>query len=157
KDDTSKSNLIGTSLFADGAAAALIVGKNTVISKKFEGRRPTILDVGSTMMKNSLDVMGWDVKDRGLYVIFSKNIPYIVNDWLNPVIQAFLNKHYLNIKDIQNFILHPGGKKVIQAYEHALGITKEDTEISMKILREYGNMSSPTVLYVLQKFLEQSN
>jgi len=69
--------------------------------------------------------------------------------------EAISERSHLTQFDIQHFIAHPGGKKVIEAYEQALGLSKEDTAYSLEVLREFGNMSSPTVLYVLQKFMEQ--
>ena len=79
-----------------------------------------IIDTQSTLMDDSLDVMGWDVKDNGLYVVFSKSIPSLVENWLEPNVTRFLEVHELTTKDIHHFIAHPGGKKVITAYEKAL-------------------------------------
>lgn len=157
KDDYSKSNLIGTSLFADGAAATLVIGKEVEMTEFYDGCAPTIVGVESTLMKNSLDVMGWDIKENGLYVIFSKSIPSIIHDWFKPVMGQFIKKHHVEMQNIRHFILHPGGKKVIEAYEKAFGLTKDDINLTLKVLQDFGNMSSPTVLFVLQKFLEQRN
>lgn len=155
KDDLSKSNLIGTSLFADGAAAALICGDETNFNQYTSKALPAVLDTQSTLMDDSLDVMGWDIKDNGLYVVFSKSIPSLVEKWLEPNVTEFLQNHGLTSSDIEHFIAHPGGKKVINAYEKALGLAPEKTAASLEVLREHGNMSSATVLYVLQKFMNQ--
>jgi alkylresorcinol/alkylpyrone synthase len=157
KNDRSKSNLIGTSLFADGIACALIVGDEVTISEFSKDRPvPKILDTQSTTMKNSLDVMGWDVKDDGLYVVFSKSIPGLIENWLKPNVEEFLSKHKLNSNDIQHFIAHPGGLKVLEAYISALQFDKSMIEHSFSILKEYGNMSSATVFYVLEKFMQEN-
>ncbi|MBS4222151.1 type III polyketide synthase [Lederbergia citrea] len=156
KDDLSKSNLIGTSLFADGAGAVLVGGDEIEYAHIVSGSLPTIIDTQSTLLDDSLDVMGWEIKDNGLYVVFSKSIPSIVESWLEPVVNQFLNNNGLTHTDINHFIAHPGGKKVIAAYERALGLSPEKTAISLDILKEYGNMSSATVLYVLQRFMSQS-
>ncbi|MBS4194447.1 type III polyketide synthase [Lederbergia citri] len=155
KDDLSKSNIIGTSLFADGAAAALIGGDKVNYSEIIERTIPSIIDTQSTLMKDSLDVMGWNIKDDGLYVVFSKDIPSIVKEWLRPEVEQLLVHNQLSISQIKHFIAHPGGKKVLYAYEEALGLPSERTANSLKVLREYGNMSSVTVLFVLQRFLQQ--
>ncbi|WP_246942019.1 type III polyketide synthase [Bacillus pinisoli] len=153
KNDRSKSNLIGTSLFADGVAAVLVAGNevkglnNTSI--------PFIQATQSTLMPDSEDVMGWDIKNEGLYVIFSKDIPNIITEWLKPNVEKFLHENGLELSDIKHFIAHPGGKKVIQAYEDSLGFTQHHTKHSQTILQEYGNMSSATVYYVLNEFMKE--
>ncbi len=154
RNDLTKSNLIGTSLFADGVACACIVGDNVdhIGLTKIE-KVPYILDTQSTLLKDSEDVMGWDVKNEGLYVVFSKDIPSIIESWLAPNVSSFLSRHELEIKDINHFVAHPGGKKVLDAYKNALGIDEGATEISNKVLSEHGNMSSATVMYVLKKFM----
>ncbi|RLQ95153.1 type III polyketide synthase [Falsibacillus albus] len=152
QNDHSKSNLIGTSLFADGVACALVVGDacDNGVEKLSS---PEIIATQSTLMKNSLDVMGWDMKDNGLHVIFSKDIPSIIERWLRPNVEKFLQKHGLDISDLSHFVAHPGGKKVIQAYQEALKIPPDMTETSLQVLKEFGNMSSATVLYVLKRFM----
>ncbi|MBS4217356.1 type III polyketide synthase [Bacillus sp. FJAT-49711] len=155
KHDLSKSNIIGTSLFADGAAAALVVGDEVNRHEILANRIPAIIDTQSTLMKDSLDIMGWNIRDNGLYVVFSKDIPSIVKEWLKPEVEQLLIHNQLTISDISHFIAHPGGKKVLKAYEKALGFAPEKTALSLDILRKYGNMSSATVLFVLERFLQQ--
>ncbi|MFC3884104.1 type III polyketide synthase [Bacillus songklensis] len=153
-NDRSKSNLIGTSLFADGVACALIAG-NQVEVQSFStlSLHPVILDTQSTLMPHSEDVMGWDIKNEGLFVIFSRDIPSIVQKWYGGQVTPFLEKHQLTTMDIRHFIAHPGGKKVLEAYVKALQLEPSMMEHSFHILRQYGNMSSATVLYVLNEFL----
>lgn len=156
KNDISKSNIIGTSLFSDGISCALVCGDQ--VSEAFFSNRTqhlTILGTQSTLMADSLDVMGWDVKDEGLYVIFSKDIPTIVKNWLKPNVETFLHQHNVKLSDIHYFIAHPGGKKVVDAYQKALGFDERMTEISMGVLKDFGNMSSATILFVLERFMEQ--
>lgn len=158
RNDRSKSNLIGTSLFADGVACVLVVGDQVnkgEIQKQLYS--PKIVATQSTTMKNSLDVMGWDIKDEGLYVIFSKDIPTIIESWLKPNVYELLNKLELDMKNIKHFIAHPGGKKVLDAYVKSLQLDPSLIGVSQDVLREYGNMSSATILYVLRRFLEKGN
>ncbi len=155
RNDRSKSNLIGTSLFADGAACALLTG-DEVERESFQKQAaiPRISGTQSTTMRNSLDVMGWEVKDEGLYVVFSKDIPAIIESWLKPNVNAFLQEKGIKMEEVNHFVAHPGGKKVIEAYQNALQFDPAMTRISLDVLKEYGNMSSATILYVLKRFME---
>ncbi|KKB36606.1 type III polyketide synthase [Bacillus thermotolerans] len=148
KSDMSKSNLIGTSLFADGVACALVSGELQASGSGFFTKKTQ-----STLMPDSEDVMGWDIKDKGLHVIFSRDIPSIVKSWLKPNVDSFLHTMRKQPDDIDHFIAHPGGKKVLTAYEESLGFSEEKTAISRNVLARYGNMSSPTVLYVLKEVI----
>ncbi|MFD2974251.1 type III polyketide synthase [Peribacillus deserti] len=155
KDDLSKSNLIGSSIFADGVACALVSGEESSLLKESRLEAfPEIQAVQSTLLKESLDVMGWDVKNEGLFVIFSKDIPSLIEQWLKPNVDEFLETAGYSLRDINHFIAHPGGKKVIEAYEEALGFSEEKTKLSLEVLKEHGNMSSATILYVLKRFME---
>ncbi|MCL6586483.1 MAG: type III polyketide synthase [Anoxybacillus sp.] len=150
--DRSKSNLIGTSLFADGVACVCVAGDEAV-DKRI---RPRIIATQSVFMPHSETVMGWDIRDDGFFVIFSKDIPTIIQSWLKPNVVAFLQQHGLVLSDIDHFIAHPGGKKVIAAYEQALGMNEQKTKISFDVLRKFGNMSSATVYFVLEQVMKQS-
>ena len=155
RNDLSKSNFIGTSLFADGVACALVCGDRSngkLHSKKTTA--PFIMDTQSTLMPQSLDVMGWELKSEGLHVVFSKDIPTIVEKWLQPNVMEFLNKIGIEMSEIHHFIAHPGGKKVLEAYVKALQIPDSMTEISLDVLKNYGNMSSTTILFVLKQYMD---
>ncbi|ANB61891.1 type III polyketide synthase [Anoxybacteroides amylolyticum] len=150
--DRSKSNLIGTSLFGDGVSCVCVAGDEAV-EKRI---RPRIVATQSVFMPHSETVMGWDIRDEGFFVVFSKDIPTVIQSWLKPNVAAFLQQYGLAINDIDHFIAHPGGKKVIEAYENALGIDKQKTKISFDVLRKFGNMSSATIYFVLEQFMKQS-
>ncbi|MDN4607823.1 type III polyketide synthase [Sporosarcina highlanderae] len=154
KDDYSKSNLVGVSLFSDGVACALISGEQSEIAVTTSV--PSIIGTSSKLMPDSEDVMGWDIKNNGLYVVFSKSIPSIITNWLGPFVHEFLSSNNLSKDDITHFIAHPGGKKVLTAYEAALEFDSSKTNISRDVLRNHGNMSSPTILFVLKRFIESS-
>ena len=157
RNDTRKSNLVGTSLFADGVACALIAGDEAVKKEHLhKSTIPFIKGTQSTLMPDSEDVMGWDINNDGLQVIFSRDIPSIILDWLKPNVEKFLMKQEINFNDIKHFVAHPGGRKVLEAYEKALGYTSEMTEIPRRILMNHGNMSSPTILYVLKEFMKEN-
>jgi len=150
KSDYSKSNFIGSSLFSDGIAACIIKGDNH--------RNNTGLNYissGSKLYYDSLEVMGWDFQDSGFKVLFSKDIPTFINEHIREDITQFLAKQGLELGDIKNFIFHPGGKKVLDAYTDALGVEGDFMKKTREIMNDYGNMSSCTVLYVLEKFIRE--
>lgn len=152
RDDFSKSNFIGASLFADGAAACLILGDNH--THKAE-RKITFESSESKLYYDSLDIMGWDFTDTGFKVLFSSGIPQIISKNVYEDITSFLAKSNLKISDIKNFIFHPGGKKVLASYKEALNIEGDFLKTTREVMRDYGNMSSTTVLYVLERFLKE--
>src|SRR5690554_1399695 len=154
-NDLTKSNLIGASLFADGVACALVCGDEANVEQKI--LTPHIINTASKWMPDSEDVMGWDVKNSGLHVIFSKSIPTIITKWIGPFIEEFCEEEGLHLHQIEHFVAHPGGKKVLTAYEEALHLTEDDTAFSREVLKQNGNMSSPTVLYVLNQFMKSVN
>jgi alkylresorcinol/alkylpyrone synthase len=150
-DDHSKSNFIGTSLFADGAACVCVVGDRVSLFRS----APSMIDAQSTLMPHSEEVMGWKVKDNGFYVVFSKDIPSIIRQSFKEIVLSFLQKHRLTVEDIQHFIAHPGGKKVLEAYCDSLQLSQNQIENAANVLKHYGNMSSVTVYAVLKTFMEQ--
>ncbi len=154
KNDRSKSNLVGTSLFADGVACALVVGdESDVVNRVKKETCPFIIGTESTFMPNSEEVMGWEVKELGLHVVFSRDIPALIRTWFKPSVENFLMKQRVGLDDISFFIAHPGGKKVLDAYAASLNLNEELLNISKDILMRHGNMSSPTVLYVLEQVM----
>ncbi|MFX3622763.1 MAG: type III polyketide synthase [Ectobacillus sp.] len=156
RNDLSKSNLIGTSLFADGVACVLVAGDEVdIASVSVRSVLPAYKDSRSVLMKEAEDVMGWEVRNNGLYVIFSKDIPAIIRNWLRAHVEDFLSDYHMTMAEVTHFIAHPGGKKVLDAYKDALGMGEEKTCISFEVLRNYGNMSSVTVLYVLYEYMKR--
>lgn len=144
KDDGSKSNLVATALFGDGAAAVAIACC---------GDGPALGASGEHTWPNSLDVMGWDVAEDGLKALFSRDIPTLVRHQLRPVASRFLDRHGLSFDDIGHFICHPGGAKVVTALEDAFALAPGTLDTARGVLRDYGNMSSATVLFVLERAL----
>lgn len=144
--DRSKSNIIATALFGDGAAAALIGDGD-------DG--PLIGAGGEHTWRESLDVMGWRIADDGLGVLFSRDIPALVRDELRPAVLAFLARSGLALDDIDGIVCHPGGAKVIDAIEEVFALPNGGLAEARDVLRRYGNMSAPTVLFVLERMLER--
>jgi alkylresorcinol/alkylpyrone synthase len=151
--DNSKRNLVAASLFADGAAAAVVVGADVATSVPVPRGEVRVIASASTLWRDSVDVMGWEVDGDGLHVVFSQDIPSIVRDRLGPSLQAFLEKQGLQLADIAHMVVHPGGVKVLRAYSEALECEPEALRHARDVLREHGNMSSPSCLFVLERFL----
>ncbi|MBC9782953.1 type III polyketide synthase [Heliobacterium chlorum] len=152
--DLSKSNLIATSLFGDGAAALLLTTEPNDPLSPPQGTSnglPRLIASQSTLWPDTVDIMGWELTDAGLKVIFSRDIPSFVQKWIPDAVDSFLAAQQLTRNDITRIIPHPGGMKVIQAYEESLRIKSELTYHAREVLRNYGNMSSATVLFVLEK------
>jgi alkylresorcinol/alkylpyrone synthase len=144
--DFSRSNFVATALFGDGAAAVLLSG---------EGEGPTILDQRATTWPDSLDIMGWNIVDAGLQVVFAKAIPRMVTTNAKADIDSFLGRSNLQIGDMDYFLIHPGGAKVIEAYIKTLGLKNEQLTYSESVLSRHGNISSVTVLYILDNVMEE--
>ncbi len=149
RNDYSKSNFIGSSLFADGIAACIITGDNHSNKTK---NAITFLGSQSKLYYDTLDVMGWEFLDKGFKVVFSQDIPTIIANNIEADVSSFLAKYQLKLSDIKNFIFHPGGKKVLTAYKEALKVDGDFLKNTRDAMTDNGNMSSPTVLYVLEKF-----
>jgi alkylresorcinol/alkylpyrone synthase len=143
--DFTKSNLVATALFGDGATAAVI---------SCEGQGPTLGHSGEFTWPQSLDIMGWDVADDGLKAIFSRDIPALVQRDLRTTTDDFLRRHDLSVSDIDYFVCHPGGAKVLDALEEAFEMAPGALGHARATLRDYGNMSAATVLFVLKRMLE---
>ena len=144
KDDVSKSNIVATALFGDGAAAAVIA---------CDGEGPAFGGSGEHTWPNSLDVMGWEVAADGLKALFSRDIPTLVLQHMRAAAAGFLAREGLALRDIRHFVCHPGGAKVIVALEEAFGLPAGTLVEARGVLRDYGNMSAATVLFVLDRML----
>src|ERR687897_613157 len=145
RGDRSKSNLISTSLFADGAAAVLLGNASG----------PEVLGSYSTTWPDTEDVMGWDLVETGLKVQLSKSVPTIVQEKFRPNLEDACVSCGLDFGQIKHFVLHPGGSRVLDAFEEALGLQAGGLTISRDVLRDCGNMSSVTVLFILERFLDE--
>lgn len=142
--DNSTSNIIAAALFGDGAAGILI---DSV------GNGPILGDSGEHTWQDSLDVMGWQVEEDGLGVLFSRDIPALVRRDFRPVVDSFLACRQLRWPDLAGIVCHPGGAKVMDALEEAFGGASLAMQTARQVLRDFGNMSAVTVLFVLERVL----
>lgn len=150
RGDRSKSNLVATALFGDGAAAAIVSCRDEVGSEP----APRLGPWGEHTWPDSLDIMGWDIADDGLKVVFSRDIPALVRSDLRPVVDRFLDRHELRLGEIDELVCHPGGAKVIDALEDCFDLPRGGLVHSRESLRRHGNMSAASVLFVLRASLD---
>jgi alkylresorcinol/alkylpyrone synthase len=147
-NDFTKSNIVATALFGDGAAAAVVTS---------ESDGPRVTGWGEHTWRDTLGIMGWGVRDDGLAVIFSRDIPALVRTKMREAAEAFLTGLGLRFVDIGSFVCHPGGAKVLDALEEIFGLTGGALTHSRDILRRYGNMSAATVMFVLKATLDSGD
>ena len=142
-DNLSKADIVATALFGDGAAACVLrIG---------EGGFARIEGAAEHTWPDTLNIMGWRVGDTGFGVIFDRAIPPFAKNHLRPVVDEMLAAQGLRVEDVDRFICHPGGMKVIDALESALSLEAGRLDHERAVLAEHGNMSAPTVLYVLDR------
>jgi alkylresorcinol/alkylpyrone synthase len=158
-EDEVKLGAISASLFSDGAAAMIGAGPEawtapTPLARLGRGLTVEITGTQSQLWPDSLDVMGWKVDERGLHVVMKREIPSAISEWIRPALIDFLKQHGLGLKDIAHFPVHPGGAKVLDAIAEALELPEGALELSRAVLRDHGNMSSPTCLFVLRRLLD---
>ncbi len=142
--------MLGNALFADGAAA-VIVGQTQADDEPIYKLR----DTGSCLMNDSRETITWHIGNSGFDMSLSNRVPGLITEHLKPWMSAWLDSKGHSIETIKSWAVHPGGPKIVDAVEEALGLGSESLSNSRAILAEYGNMSSPTVLFVLERFLRQ--
>jgi alkylresorcinol/alkylpyrone synthase len=144
-DELTKPNIVATALFADGAAAAVLRAGTPGLA--------TVEGAGEHTWPNTLDIMGWAVDDAGLGVIFDRAIPPFAAAEMGPAVAGILARLGIARDSVDRFVCHPGGRKVITALERALDLHQGTLDHERDVLADYGNMSAPTVLFVLERVL----
>ena len=143
--------LVGSSLFGDGAAAVVAVGERR--AAQIAARGPDVLESRSHLYPDSLGTMGWQVGASGFQLILTPDLPDLIERYLSDDVTTFLADHDLAIADIGAWVSHPGGPKVMESINVALGLPDDALELSWRSLSEVGNLSSASVLYVLRDTL----
>ncbi|HET9995447.1 MAG TPA: 3-oxoacyl-[acyl-carrier-protein] synthase III C-terminal domain-containing protein [Candidatus Acidoferrum sp.] len=147
RKDISQANLISSILFGDGAAAVVVSGKQT--------HGPKILVSETYTFPDSLGAMGFDLRDSGFHILLAKDVPEMIGEKIGGLVQGFLDRNGRTREDIKGWILHPGGARLLGNVETQLGLTKADTQPSWDILGNVGNLSSATILFILQEWIEK--
>jgi predicted naringenin-chalcone synthase len=142
--------LVANAIFGDGAAA--LVGGAAIASDD----RWKLLATGSVLLPDSADAMTWNIGDHGFEMTLQPQVPDLIEQHLRPWLEDWLAEHGLDMSSIGSWAVHPGGPRILAAVEEALGLPREATEVSREILARHGNMSSPTVLFILERLLRQA-
>ena len=149
RQDVSVANLIASGLFGDGAAAVVLAGADTDTARQVAG--PAVLASKSIFYPDTEQVMGWNISERGFEVMLSAEVPVMVENYLCRDVDAFLAERGLARSDIASWVAHPGGPRVLEAMAAALELDADALEITWRTLREVGNLSSTSVLLVLEE------
>jgi alkylresorcinol/alkylpyrone synthase len=168
REDLSVANLISSGLFADGAAAVIVTGedfkpqdleeedfkKKSFGAKDREISGPRILATRSIFYPSTEDMMGWKVSEKGFRILLSTEVPTLIRENLGRDLDAFLGDHGYRRADLKSFVMHTGGPKVLQASAEALGAQNGELDASWDSLRKVGNLSSASVLVVLEDVMK---
>ena len=149
RDDGSIRNLIAGGLFGDGAAAVVLSGSTP------EGAGPRVLATRSVLFPDSEEMMGWEISASGFRVVLSTEVPNLVRDHLRVEVDEFLAERDLTLRDIESFVCHPGGPKVLEAMGQALALPREALSVTWDSLARVGNISSVSVLLVLEETMRK--
>jgi alkylresorcinol/alkylpyrone synthase len=149
KEDVSMANLISSALFGDGAAAVIVTGSE----RSYPGAE--ILDTRSVFYPQTEHIMGWDISEKRFQIVLSPTLPQLIVDHLGHDVDDFLADNGLARRDIGRWILHTGGPKILEATGTALGLSKEEMGASWECLRKVGNLSSASVLLVLEEVFKR--
>jgi alkylresorcinol/alkylpyrone synthase len=155
RDDSSIPALIGVCLFGDGAAAVVATGADRVPPGPSMIGGPRVLATRSTLFPDTVDVMGWNVTANGFQLVMSRDVPRMAEDHLGTEVTEFLADHGLTTHDVSAWICHPGGPKVLEAVGQALNLPTQEFRHSWESMRDNGNISSASVLDVLNRTLAE--
>jgi len=157
RDDVSVPNLVASGLFGDGAAAVVGVGANRAreLNDAPAVPQPDVLDARSRLYPDSERTMGWDVGTTGLKIVLDSSVPVLVNQYVGEDVRTFLGDHGLTRDDIEWYVAHPGGPKVLEALQETLGLDREALQVTWDSLARIGNLSSASVLHVLADTLAE--
>jgi len=144
-DQLTKANIVATALFADGAAACIL--------RAGDGGIAEIEGTGQHMWPDTLNIMGWNVDPEGLGVVFDRDIPPFAHAKVGPAVDDILERLGIARDSVDRFACHPGGAKVITALEHTLHLEQGVLDHERTVLSQYGNMSAPTVMFVLERLI----
>jgi alkylresorcinol/alkylpyrone synthase len=146
-DSDDPAAVVATAIFGDGAAAAVVASGEHSLAR--------ITGTAEKMWPDTLRIMGWDIEDPGFKVVFDRAIPPFVEEQLAQAVNEMCAKMGLERDEIDRFCCHPGGVKVIDAIESALHLNQGELNLEREVLNDYGNMSAPTVMFVLDRLLKQ--
>jgi alkylresorcinol/alkylpyrone synthase len=148
-NDPSAAMFVSGALFGDGAAGVVLHNTSVVAHGG-----PRIRAIGEWCWPDTEYIMGWDIKDDGFGVVLSPELPSLMRKALAPAVQDFLQRNGLRLDEFNGLLFHPGGRKLLETMEQVLKVERKMLDHSWEVLRQYGNMSSATALFVLQRALQ---
>jgi predicted naringenin-chalcone synthase len=150
--DSKPDNILANSLFADGAAAAIVSAREP------DGTVPfyALHGFASALLPSGESEMAWDIGDEGFKIVLSSYIPDIIGANVNDLAQTLVTRNQLSLPEIQEWAIHPGGRSILDKVEQSLNLPSPALEASRSVLADHGNMSSATILFVLKKLLENA-
>ncbi len=148
-DDYSMVNIVSAAIFGDGCAC-------TLMSSYENEEGPEIIGEGMYHFYDAVHMMGFELRNSGLQMVLDKTVPEKITEHFPEIVHPFLEKYELKIEDVDHLIFHPGGKKIVQTIEELFGALGKNINNTKSVLKEFGNMSSATVLYVLEKFMQEN-
>ncbi|MFC9131143.1 type III polyketide synthase [Streptomyces sp. NPDC057099] len=149
RDDTSVANFVASGLFGDGAAAVVAVGSEHPLAQSDDPAAPEVLASRSRLYPDSERMMGWEIGSGGFRVVLDSAVPDLVRRHVGDDVRGFLADHGLTRDDLEWYVAHPGGPKVLEALQDALGVEREALSVTWDSLRRIGNLSSASVLHVM--------
>jgi predicted naringenin-chalcone synthase len=138
--------IVANALFADGAAAIVAVTRTSVQTARYQ-----VLATGSTLMEDSEDAMSWRIGNHGFEMTLSPRVPDLICQHLRPWLEDWLRRQGLSIKTVGSWAVHPGGPRILSAVGEAAGLARPALETSHRVLADHGNMSSPTVMFIIDR------
>jgi alkylresorcinol/alkylpyrone synthase len=152
-DDSSMPNVVATGLFGDGAAAVVMVGERRAQAMGLDATSPRVVDTRSRFYPDTERVMGWDIGSSGFRIVLAASVAQVVEANLGEDVRGFLEDHDLKTADVQRWVAHPGGPKVLDAMNRALDLDDSALRHTWASLAATGNLSSASVLHVLERTL----
>lgn len=152
RDDVSMPNIVASGLFGDGAAAVVMVGAARAARMGLTG--PVVVASQSRLYPDTERTMGWDIGGSGFRIVLSAGVADVIEQYIGDDVADFLSEHDLKIRDVDHWVCHPGGPKVLEALETALDLHDGQLDVTWRSLAAIGNLSSASVLHVLADTLE---
>jgi predicted naringenin-chalcone synthase len=144
--------IVSNALFADGAGALVVEGGEAETAAPYR-----VVASGSVLIDDSEDAMSWRIGDHGFTMTLSARVPDLINGHLRPWLESWLRSHGLGIDEVGSWAVHPGGPRILSAFEEATGLGRAALEVSHRVLADHGNMSSPTILFILDRLYRVSS
>jgi len=147
-DDFSMVNIVSAAIFGDGAASV-------ILSSYEQEQGPEIVDEAMYHFYNAENMMGFKLVNTGLQMILDQSVPEKIANHFPMIVHPFLERNHMTIEEVDHLIFHPGGRKIVETVEQLFGALGKNIDDTKEVLKLYGNMSSATVLYVLERFMDK--